>query len=161
MKPIKELVDRGLEIIIQQSALDAELKKIVAELEAHGLEHAAHHEDLADADRDGKRWFANGTSASVPIIFTADKLVGEVAAQSPKRVEIEAAAGKFFRAFFKPVNGYQNVFKDGKQFRKHARELLGDQAPAFITACVARDKNGIAKSDIKILWDEAKKKATP
>jgi len=159
MRPIKELVDRGLEIVASQKALDAELKKIVTELEQHGLEHAAHHEDLADADRDGKRWFANGTAVSVPVIFTADKLVGEVAAKSPKRVEIEAAAGRFFRAFFKPVSGYVNLFKDGKQFRKHAHELLGDEAPAFITACVARDKNGIAKSDVKILWDEAKKKA--
>ncbi len=160
MRPIKTLVDRGLEIVEAQKALDAEMKKIVAELEAHGLEHSAHHEALEDADRDGKRWFANGTVVSVPMIFTADKLVGEIATKSPKRVEIEAAAGKFFRAFFKPVSGYVNLFKDGKQFRKHAAEMLGADAPAFITACVARDKNGIAKSDIKILWSEAKKKTT-
>ena len=157
MRPVKTLVDRGLEIIAARKLLDAELDKIVAELEAHGLENAAHHEELADADRDGKRWFANGTAASVPMIFTADKLVGEIGTQSLKRVEIEAAAGKYFRAFFKPVSGFKNLFGDGKQFRKHARELMGDDAPAFITACVARDKNGIPKSDIKILWDEAKR----
>jgi hypothetical protein len=160
MRAIKELVDRGLEIVAAEKALDAELEKIVAELEHHGLEHSAQHEDLADADRDGRRWFANGTEVSVPMIFTADKLVGEVATKSPKRVEIEAAAGRFFRAFFKPVSGYVNLFKDGKQFRKHAHELLGSEAPAFITACVARDKNGIAKSDVKILWNETVKKKT-
>ncbi|HXI70275.1 MAG TPA: hypothetical protein VNN22_07955 [Verrucomicrobiae bacterium] len=158
MRPIKTLVDRGLEIVAAKKSMEAEMEKIVAELEQHGLDHSAQHEELADADRDGKRWFANGTEVSVPMIFTADKLVGEVATKSIKRVEIEAAAGKFFRAFFKPVSGYANVFKDGKQFRKHAHELMGAEAPQFITACVARDKHGIAKSDVKILWDEAAKK---
>ena len=158
MRPIKELVDRGLEIVAAKKLLDAEFEKIVKELEAHGLEHSDQHEDLADSERDGRRWFANGTTVAVPMIFTADKLVGEIAAKSPKRVEIEAAAGRFFRAFFKPVNGYANVFKDGKQFRNHAHELLGTDAPAFITACVSRDKNGMPKSDVKILWDDAKKK---
>jgi hypothetical protein len=156
MRPVKALVDRGLEIVADQARLDKELKKIVAELEAHGLNNAAQHEDLADADRDGKRWFAKGSELEVPMIFTADKIVSEFVSKSPKRVEIEQAAGDFFRHFFKPVNGFANLFKDGKKFRAQAQELLGDKAPAFITACLARGKDGLPKSDIKIQWADAK-----
>ncbi|HEV2691428.1 MAG TPA: hypothetical protein VG347_00880, partial [Verrucomicrobiae bacterium] len=95
MRTVKILVDRGLEIVAEKKRLEAELDKIVIELEQHGLDNNAHHEELEDAEREGKRWFANGTEFSIPMIFTADKLVSEIAAKGIKRVEIEAAAGKY------------------------------------------------------------------
>ena len=156
MNSIATLVDRGLAIMATQTELAAELRQIAAELEQHGLAHAREHETLADAQRAGRRWFARGTTAAVPLIFTADKLIGSFDAASPQRPAIELAAGPHFAAFFKPVTGFESLHKDGQTFRVRAQNLLGDRAPTFITACLARDKNGLAKSDFKILWTDAK-----
>ncbi len=42
---------------------------------------------------------------------------------------------------------------------KWALEEFGkDLAPKFITACVARDRDGIAKSSIKVMWEETQPK---
>jgi hypothetical protein len=155
VNPISTLVDRGLAIMAAQKELAAELKQIAGELEQHGLAHAREHEPLADVTRTGRRWFARGTAAAVPLIFTADKLLGSFDVASPQRSAIEAAAGVHFDAFFKPVSGFEALHKDGQTFRLRAQNLLGDRAPAFLTACLARDKNGLAKSDFKILWTDA------
>jgi hypothetical protein len=58
--------------------------------------------------------------------------------------------------FYRLSNTYETLFKDGKQFRASALEILGDGRGAmFISACVAKDKHGIAKSDTKIEWGKA------
>ena len=63
-------------------------------------------------------------------------------------------AGDFFHDFFSLSQVYESKVKDGKQFRSKAAELLGPRAPAFITACLARDKHGMPKSDVKVEWEE-------
>lgn len=157
---IKADVDRGLEIRAQMEKLKAELKDIETR-----LHHAALHGEqveLNDADREGRQYLAAGTQRVVPVILTADLIIGEFGKNSPRHVEILEAvqndAAKVY-PFFKAVNKFENRFDSGKKFRLQAAEVFGkDIAPKFITACVARDKEGIARSSIKVAWDETKAK---
>lgn len=150
-------VDRGLEIVGKIGELQDELKGIEARLQAAGLQAGTRgeHQPLKDAERDGKCWLARGSTATVPLIFTADKIIGSFAANGARHEAIRAAANGRMLEFFKPVNKFESKFDDGKRFRLAANEILGPQAPAFITACVARDSAGIPKSDVRILWGEA------
>ncbi len=152
---IKADIDRGLAIIAELEKLEAELKAIEVRVKAAALH--GEQVELKDADREGKQYLAAGTQRIVPVILTADLIVGSFTANGPKHVEISGAlpAGHSVRAFFKPTSVYKNVYDDGKKFRATADELLGKAAPAFITACLARDKDGIPKSDIKIMWEES------
>jgi hypothetical protein len=153
---VTHLVDRGIEIRRTLKTLAAELKEIEATLKEHGLKASAagRVEDLKDADREGRRWLAKGSTAIVPVVFTADMIVGSFTKDSKSHRDIEAVAVGNLREFFKPVNKFENRFDDGKKFRARAMDLLDKAAPAFITACLARDKHGLPKSDIKIEWDQ-------
>lgn len=157
---IQELVDRGLAIRSEMERLKQELKSIEARLETYGL--AGRHEELKDADREGRRWLARGSKLIVPVIFTADKIIGTFQANSPTHERILAASNNLLRFFYDPVTTYENRFKDGKQFRSRADALLGpEKGPRFITACLAVDKHGIPKSDIKILWEDSEPVSAP
>ena len=154
---IKADVDRGIEIRKLMIELKAELEGIDARLETAGLE--GEQKELEDPEREGRQYLAKGTSAVVPVIFTADLLRGEFQRGSVAHHSISAAGCGEMGQFYKPFSGFANVFKNGKKFRAHATEILGEHAPAFITACVARDKQGIAKSAVKVDWDRALKGA--
>ena len=110
-------VDRGAEIIVQRKALDAELKELEARLETDALARPDEHEPLADADREGKQFLAAGTGITLPIVFTADKLVKTFAPKSDVHERIEAASdGQLLRFYrLKPV--YECTQKDGKAMR--------------------------------------------
>jgi hypothetical protein len=154
----KELVDRGLVLRAEISERQKELKDIEAGLKEVGLASSAEHEELVDAEREGRRWFAAGTEKIVPVIFTADKIIGSFKSDGPTHEMIRAALGKQrakLQEFYKAETTWGNLFKDGKQFRTAAREILGTSAPGFITACVTRDKFGMTRSDIRIEWDAA------
>jgi len=156
----KELVDRGLVLRSEISERQKELKEIESGLEEIGLARSAEHEELVDAEREGRRWFAAGSEKIVPVIFTADKIIGSFKSDGATHEMIRVALGKQrgkLQEFYKPETTWGNLFKDGKQFRTAAREILGMCAPGFITACVARDKSGVARSDIRIEWDAAEK----
>ena len=157
---IKADIDRGLEIRAELEKLTTELKDIEVR-----VKHAALHGeqiDLADADREGRQFLATGTSSIVPVVFTADKLIGSFKLNTPIHNKILAALGPkhigMLPEFFAREVKFDNQFESGKKFRSRAGELLDTDAPAFITARVARDKDGIPKSDIKILWDDVKAK---
>ena len=149
-------IDRGLEIREEMEKLAAELKEIDTR-----VKHAALHGeqvDLADPEREGRQFLAAGSKLVVPVVLTADKLIGSFKPSSPAHVKILNALieqshhlGKFFDREIKFVNR----FDSGKKFRSEAVAVLGPKAPAFITSCVATDRDGIAKSDIKIMWDDA------
>lgn len=152
-----ELVDRGFALREEIAQREAELKKVETELEKRGLEAnaAGRVEDLKDEDREGRRWLARGTARVLPVIFTADLIVGSFAHSSPTHKRIAEAAPDKFLEFFKPLRTFENRFKDGKKFRAAVAEQLDKAAPAFITACLARDKAGLPKSAIKLDWDHA------
>lgn len=152
-------IDRGLEITAELEQLTAELKDIEAR-----VRHAALHGEqveLNDADREGRQFLAAGTQCVVPVILTADKLIGSFKASSPAHIKIVNALGgkaHHLTDFFDRQVKFENRFDSGKKFRAIAAETFGDRAPAFITACVMRDKEGIPKSDIKIGWGDASAK---
>lgn len=154
---VRANIDRGLEIVAKIAELEAELDRIEQALTKEGLAAGARgeHADLKDAARDGRLWLARGSAMAVPMIFTADKIIGSFTAGSARHTAIKDASGGKFSSFFRPSNKFESLFDDGKQFRAAAAEIIGPKAPAFITACVARDKSGIPKSDIKILWSAA------
>jgi len=153
---IRADVDRGLEIRAQVEKLERELKDIETRLKMHGLQNPGLQVDLKDADRDGKQYLAPGTARVVPVVFTADIIIGEFSAAAPRARMIRDAAKGKLDDFFKSVNKFENRFTSGKIFRLRAGELLAEAAPVFITTCLARDKQGIPKSQIKVEWDAAK-----
>jgi hypothetical protein len=156
---IEALVDRGLEIRRQLEQLEAELCVIEGRLKETGLQRE--HEYLKDEDREGRRWLAHGSEQIVPVVFTADKIMGSFAMDSATAQTVRTIAGDSFPDFWKLKRVYENRFDDGKKFRDRAAEILNSKAPSFITACLARDKHGIPKSDIRILWDDAEVPAAP
>ena len=117
--------------------------------------------ELADADREGRQYLAAGSARIVPVILTSDMIVGEFTAPSdkiPQRLSPLAISPALTSQKFssRRINT-RNRFDDGKKFQRgRCRIARRGKAPAFITACVARDKDGIPKSAIKIMWDEAK-----
>jgi hypothetical protein len=155
-------VDRGLEIRDEIEKLEVELKDIDARLKEAAL--LGEQVELTDADREGRQFLATGSERIVPVILTSDMIVGEFAMTSDRQMTVMDSLHSFddrhekFIEFFKPVRKFENRFDSGKKFRALAAEILGEKAPAFITACVARDKDGIPKSAIKVMWDDAKAK---
>lgn len=155
---IKYYIDRGLLLREQIAVREKELKEIEGHIQELGLQHTEDHVDLKDADREGRQWLAQGTDKVVPVIFTADKIIGSFKDGSAQHQTIRTALnGRVpFSRFFRSETTWSNLSKTGKAFRAFAVQMLGTEcAPAFITACTARDKHGIAKSDIKINWDDA------
>lgn len=150
---IRTLVDRGLAIRTEIKALEKEMNDIESKLEQAGLH--GDHQELKDADREGRRFLAAGSEKILSIVFTADKLVQSFQANSAQHKAIAQKAGRHLQSFYLPVTQYKMVQKDGKAFRAAADEILGKEGPAFITACLARDKKGLPKSDVKIEWDSA------
>jgi hypothetical protein len=155
-------VDRGIEIRKQITKLEEELEQIEERLKQHGLDHPEKQVELTDTDREGKQFLAESKSNVVPIVFTADLISKSFADHSPKHrmisdaLPLNIALGSFYQRCIT----WELKAKSGKEFRRKADELLGDFAPKFVTACVARDKDGIAKSAIKVEWDRASEVAS-
>jgi hypothetical protein len=161
---INQDVERGLAIIDELDRLNEELKGIEERMKAHGLRFPEKHVELNDPDREGRQYIARGLTHVVPIVFTADVLMSSFKADTKQHKAILDALPEQRRAevlanFFDCTVKYERKIESGKKFRTTAADVLGHDAPRFITACVARDKFGVAKSGIKIEWDRAKKEA--
>jgi len=153
---LKSLVDRGAQITAQMGELSKELKDIEEKLREIAKAKSDQHVPLTDDAREGRVYHARGSDLVVPIIFTADRLVGSFKRDSKEHLRIKAALPDVhFATFYKSWDGFENVFDDGLKFRHHAAGLLGPEAPAFIAAARALDKVGLPKSDIKIEWKMA------
>lgn len=152
MSTIERDVDRGLEIRAEVARLALELKEIEGRLEKAGL--AGDQVKLQDEDREGMQWPARGSTLEVPVIFAADSIVGSFAPDTAMHMQLRDILGPQLKEFYRQK--FANVHKDGKAFRAKARELLGEKAPGMITACLARDKNGIPKSKVVVAWTEAR-----
>jgi len=147
---VKDDVDRGLEIRAELERLLLELKEIEKRLQVKGL--SAEQIPLEDKEREGRQWIAEGTRSAVPVIFTADIIVGSFAQDSAMHMELRGIFGEKLKELFKPI--WKNRFDDGKAFRARVRELYPEKAPLYITACLARDKQGIPKSKSVVAWNE-------
>lgn len=150
-------IDRGLQIVEEIAALEKELKEIKARVDkaaVNGPQVA-----LEDAARDGTQYLAKGSEKIVPVIITADFLVASFGEDSKKHHEIAGTLAEplLLHDFYERKVTFQRREEDGKTFRKVAREMIGGpEAERFIQACVARDKEGIARSAVKIAWDRAR-----
>jgi len=147
-------IDRGLEIVRDLENLGTELKAVEERVKTAAL----HGEQvpLADAERGGRQFLAAGSGRTVPVIITDDNLVGSFTANGALHQTIRTASIGKLLEFFKAVNKFESRFADGKKFRAHAAEILGDSAPPFITACLARDAAGLPRNAVKIMWSEAR-----
>jgi hypothetical protein len=147
-------VDRGLEIKKQIATLATELAEIEDRLVKAGLE--GDQVELVDPDREGRQWLAHGSEKIVPVVFTADLLIGSFANGSIIHGQMIDVLGDHpLGNFYRRVSGFAKRFESGKKFRAHAFEMLGVNAPKFISVCLSRDKEGTPKSQIKIEWDRA------
>ena len=154
---IAKLVDRGLVLVSEIEIRKAELAKIEKMLKSAALE--GEHAELKDAAREGRRYLARGTGTEVPVVFSADLLIASFSQDSETHKTIAALAGEKLGEFFvlKPI--FEKVIDDGKDFRTRADEVLGGNAPAFITACLQRKKGGIPKNKVSVEWDAALSRA--
>lgn len=151
---VRRAVDRGLEIRAKIDALETELADVEALLRAAGL--LGEQIDLEDADRDGRQFLAAGTVHTVPVVFTSDHVAASFQDGSAAHLRAADAACGRLAEFYRPVTTWKMLARSGKAFRRDAATILGPEvAAAFVTACLARDKNGIAKSQIKVEWDRA------
>jgi hypothetical protein len=149
------MVDRGLQLRQEIKHLQKQLKDIEDRLEALALARPNEHVPLKDPERDGRRWLACGASEVVPVVFCADRLVKSFQFDTPMHRQVLSAAEGQLTKFYGLKQVYEVLIDDGKRFRKQADELLGPAAPKFVAACLARDKHGVPKSDIKVTWDDA------
>lgn len=145
-------VDRATVLIAELVKAKDELDMIEARLKAHALAHPEEQQALEDADREGKQYLAQGTELGVPVVITADSLVQSFLPESVVHQRLMAEFPHDYKRFFARVTRYETMQDDGKKFRAGVRELLGDRAPAFITACLSRNKDGIPKNVIKVDW---------
>jgi hypothetical protein len=149
-------VARGLELRDQIKTSLVELKTIEKRLEAAGLE--GEQIPLQEADREGRQFLARSTKAGVvvPVVFESDQIIASVIAGTELHTTLTSIAGGHLSKFFTASNKLDRVQKDGQAFRKIARETFEQTAPAFINACLQRDKAGIPKSRTIIAWDNVK-----
>jgi hypothetical protein len=151
---VKKLVDRGLEIVAEKARLEAELKDIASKLE--GVALVGEQVELNDADREGRQFLARGSEKTVPVIISADLVVKSFADGGKTYAQLQELAGLVkLRKFYVPETTWKAAFVDGKELRKLAAEVLGAAAPAFITACLQRDRNGMPKNKIAVDWSRA------
>jgi len=153
MTTLAKSVDRGLEIRAQIQELEDELATIEECLRHAAL--AGDQVELEDPDREGRQFLARGTESAVPVVLTADMVAQTFADGSKTHVRLAEVAGETLGKFYRAVTTWKILAKTGKAFRLEASAILGDLAPEFITAALARDKNGIPKSQIKVEWDRA------
>ena len=153
MIALANAVERGLAIRAQQTVLKDELAKLEELIEAVAL--VGEQVELADPDREGRQFIAKGTAHQVPVVLTADSIVGQFADDSPMHVRLKEIAGDKLKEFFRKKTIWENLAKSGKQFRALANMVLEGKAPEFISGAIARDKHGIPKSAVKIEWDRA------
>ena len=153
---ISQDVARGLELVATIKSAETELKSIEKRLESAGLE--GEQIPLAEQDREGRQFLARCPQRGliVPVIFESDQILGSIQQGTEIHQQLMKISNQHFTRFWKSVSKFERVQKEGLEYRKTARELLGTRAPDFIAASRQRDKNGIPKSRVIIAWDHAK-----
>jgi hypothetical protein len=147
-------VKRGLEIQEKLAELKTELSAVEEFLKKRALNGT--QIELEDADREGRQYIARSEHFEVPVILSADLLIKSFKHESAQHLKIESDCDGKLKLFYAKKITYEVIHPTGKAFRKEALSVLGEQGPEFITACVARDKNGIPKSVIQIDWGRSR-----
>jgi hypothetical protein len=152
-------IERGLDLRATIKTAQAELKSIEKRLEQAGLE--GDQIPLQEADREGRQFLARSPKLGliVPVVFESDQIIASYRQGSEfdgKMQDYCVENEIFLIQFFVPETTYSRLAKDGQNFRKSAREILGSKAPGFVAQCLQRDKAGIPKSRTIIAWENLK-----
>ncbi len=152
-------LERGIDLRATIKTAQAELKAIEKRLEQAGLE--GEQIPLQEADREGRQFLARSPKLGliVPVVFESDQIVASYRQGSEFDSTMQSYCVEheiYLHRFFVPETTYGRLAKDGQNFRKSAREILGSKAPDFVAQCLQRDKAGIPKSRTLIAWDNAK-----
>ncbi len=154
MPTLEQDIERGIEIRAQIKELEAELKLIEERIQI--VAEQGHQVPLKEEDREGKKFVARGKSTIVPVIFESDLLIASFLPDSAVHKALAKIAGDKLKLFFKPVNKYERVQEDGREFRRVARaNLEPDPFAQFIKAATALKKGGIPKSRVFVGWKES------
>lgn len=151
-------VDRGLAIVAKIDDLKEELKAIEIRLAAAALVASKEGltEPLVDEEREGQRYFAEGSGVKIPIILESDQISGQFAADTDKHAELASLCGERLPHLYKRKVIFEMVPKDGKLFRRQAKEFFSpDVAAKIVSAAISRNKDGIPKSRVIVAWDQA------
>lgn len=147
-------VDRGSVIVAEIARLKLELATCEEIILAAAL--IGDHIDLIDPEREGKQYIAEGTTGTVPVVFTSDLVAGSFAEDSILHNRAKEVAGDKLAEFYKRKINFELISKSGLAFRREAAATFdAETAPKFVTACLSRNKDGIPKSQTKIEWDRA------
>lgn len=152
-------IERGFELRSLIKSAQKELKSIETRLEQAGLE--GEQIPLQEADREGRQFLARSPKLNlvVPVVFESDQVIASFRKDSEFDEGIqEYCDGRKIRLhdFFVPEITYKRLARDGQAFRKSAREILGAQAPEFVSKFLQRDKDGIPRSRTLIAWENAR-----
>jgi hypothetical protein len=154
MPTLEEDIERGFQIRVQISELQAELKQIEERIQL--VAEQGKQVPLKDEDREGKKFVGRGKSATVPVIFESDLLIASFLPESEVHKALAKIAGDKLKLFFKPVHKFERVQEDGRDFRRIARaNLEPDDFAQFIRTATAVKKGGIPKSRVFVAWKEA------
>ena len=153
MTTIQKSVDRGLEIRAQMESLKEELDEIEDCLRQAAL--AGEQVELEDPDREGRQWFAPGTEAVVPVVITADMISQSFADGGKVHAKLQELAGCKLGEFYRACTTWKMLARTGKAFRQEAFAVFGSAAGEFVSAATAKDKNGIAKTSVRVEWERA------
>lgn len=156
MKTLREMIDRGVEIVAEIEKLKEEYKALEEGIKAAALARPGEHVKLEDPEREGRQFLAAGTQQVVPVVMTADSIMKTLRKGSPIALRLADMAGEHFERFYVDPAKLENTQEDGKDFRRLSRELLGDEkGPRFVNACLTRLKNGTPQSSVRIEWKRA------
>ena len=152
-------IERGIELRATIKRSTKELKAIEKRLEQAGLE--GDQIPLQEADREGRQFLARSPKLNlvVPVVFESDQVIASFRQGSVFETLVSEYCDKEeirLHDFFVPETTYKRLAKDGRDFRKTARSILGSKAPDFVAKFLQRDKNHIPKSRTIIAWDNSK-----
>lgn len=155
---IPELIDEAITLHREVERASERLAEIEATLKTYAGERPELHELLSDGDREGTQVLLKGERGTLPLIFTADTLLSKVPPGVEPATEMFglcARHGVSPQLFYAPTTDLYRTISDGKRFRAKVREMLGDDAPAFLRLCASRDKHGIIKNRAVFDYDRA------
>lgn len=153
---IAHMVKRGIRLARKLAQLETELKALDALLVGEAMARPGEHIALADPEREGTRWLAPGPRGTVvPIIITADKLIASVEKGGARHEMMQFLAEAELPKLYVEKPMLVRTERDGMKFRAMVREVLPKHALDFIELCKDRDKDGVPKNDVKVMWNDA------
>lgn len=155
---IAEAVERGAVLNATINAAKDELKEINEFLACQA--ENGEQVPLEDAEREGRQFLAESERSIVPVVITADLITKTFQEGSPLHQDLSRLVGPsdLGRIYQRKIV-FESKADDGVKFRRVVKATLPDnEAAAFLTACIRRDKMGIPVSQTRVEWDRLRSK---